>query len=205
MQEHSDKTSVSDLPPREQIAVATAILVAERGLEGATLRRVAERLSCTTGFISHYYSSKDDLLEAALGAAVQELVRAASTGPAPRTVGDWVERVVEALPNNEHSRRFWRVLVVFQAASLTSARLAEVLCTYSEEKKPHLFALLRAQASPNAPDSAVRELTDSVWVLCDGFGTTAAINPQTFQPDFVRTALNGAIRELLAELQETYS
>lgn len=196
--------STSDLraDPRALIAAETAALVAERGLEAATLRRVAQRLDCTTGFISHYYASKEELLEAALESAVRALIRAASTAPAPRNLEEWVDRVVTSLPEDEHSRRFWRVLVAFQAASLASDRLADVLRTYAADGKDLLFALLRAAAPDRTPDADVQELTDALWVLVDGFGTTAALNPQAFQPSFVRTALLGAVHALLADLQE---
>src|SRR5690606_19535862 len=106
------------------------------------------------------------------------------------------------LPGDEHSRRFWRVLVAFQAASLSSDRLSDVLRTYAEDGKGLLFALLRTAAPDRAPDPEVQELTDALWVLADGFGTTAALNPQTFRPSFVRTALLGAVHALLAEIQE---
>lgn len=190
--------------PRRQIAAETAALVAERGLEGATLRRVAQRLECTTGFISHYYASKDDLLEAALDAAVGELVRAASTGPAPRSLEDWADRVVATFPHDERTQRFWRVLVAFQAASLASTRLSQVLQSYADDGKGQLFGLLRAAAPDAAPDAEIQQLTSALWVLVDGFGTTAALNPRAVQPGFVRTALLGAVHGLVAELQERY-
>lgn len=199
-----DRSPQTPLSPREQIAHATAELVSERGLEGATMRRVADRLSCTTGFISHYFTAKDDLLEAALRATVDGLVRAASTGPAPRTVEQWADRVAASLTLDEQSTRFWRVLVAFQAASLTSERLGRVLTTYAEEQKPYLFRLLRTQLTPGVPDDAVHELTDAVWVLTDGLGTTAALNPLSVPPAVVRTALTGAVHALVADLQEKY-
>lgn len=191
----------TEINPRHLIAAETAALVAERGLEGATLRRVAQRLDCTTGYISHYYSSKDDLLEAALAEAVAALVRATDRGSVPSTVEAWADQVVAALPWDEESRRFWRVLIAFQAASLASDRLSQVLRTYAEDGKQHLRAIIRDAAPAHASDVAVQELTDALWLLVDGFGTTAALNPDTLRPQFVRTALVGAVHALLAELR----
>lgn len=190
--------------PRQLIAAETAALMAERGLEGATLRRVAQRLDCTTGYISHYYSSKDDLLEAALHEAVTALERSAQASFVPRTVDQWVDQVVTTLPTDDESRRFWRVLVAFQAGSLASERLTQVLRTYSEGAKSFLYRVLRDAAPEPAPDAAVQELTDALWSLVDGFGTTAVLNPDTFQPEFIRTALLGAVRGLLDKLKEQY-
>lgn len=44
---------------------ATLQLVAEKGVQGATVRGIAERAEVTQGLIRHYFSSKEDLITAA--------------------------------------------------------------------------------------------------------------------------------------------
>jgi len=44
---------------------ATLELVAERGVQGATVRGIADRAEVTQGLIRHYFSSKEDLITAA--------------------------------------------------------------------------------------------------------------------------------------------
>ncbi len=54
---------------RERILQAMAQCVVEEGIQGASLRKVAKRANATTGMITHYYRSKDDLIVEALKAA----------------------------------------------------------------------------------------------------------------------------------------
>ena len=44
---------------------ATLELVAEKGVQGATVRGIADRAQVTQGLIRHYFSSKEDLITAA--------------------------------------------------------------------------------------------------------------------------------------------
>ena len=66
---------------RREIASAACELVADGGLDSVSMRRIAKHLGATTGYISHYYADKEDLLEAALRAALSEL----TAGSAPRS------------------------------------------------------------------------------------------------------------------------
>lgn len=50
---------------REALILATLDLVADRGVQGATVRGIAERAEVTQGLIRHYFSSKEELISAA--------------------------------------------------------------------------------------------------------------------------------------------
>lgn len=54
-------------PERRRMALidSTLDLVAEEGLRGATVRRIADRAQVTQGLIRHYFPSKEDLIVAA--------------------------------------------------------------------------------------------------------------------------------------------
>ena len=51
---------------REQIAHAACIVVADHGFEQATVVRIARAAGYTTGMLPHYFSSKQDIILAAL-------------------------------------------------------------------------------------------------------------------------------------------
>ncbi|MBK7904923.1 MAG: TetR family transcriptional regulator [Proteobacteria bacterium] len=55
---------------REQIAHAACIVVANHGFEQATVVRIARAAGYTTGMLPHYFSSKQDILLAALRGSV---------------------------------------------------------------------------------------------------------------------------------------
>ncbi|KIC38207.1 TetR family transcriptional regulator [Ruegeria sp. ANG-R] len=50
---------------REALILATLDLIAEMGVRGATVREIAARANVTQGLIRHYFSSKDELVQAA--------------------------------------------------------------------------------------------------------------------------------------------
>ena len=47
---------------RREVIEATFQVISQVGLEGATLRAIAEQAGFSTGVIGHYFSSKHDLL-----------------------------------------------------------------------------------------------------------------------------------------------
>lgn len=191
--DHADLETIQ----RRRIAETTCRLVAEHGLDGASLRRVAGELGSTTGMVTHYYPTKDSLLEAALHTALANLVR--SFPPDYRPAGsmdEWVEHVLAALPSDETSRTFWRVLTAFQSASMTTPRLAEVARRYADRNKPEL-AVLIAAALPEESCERVEELTDVLWLVVDGIGITAVLHGARISKDSVRRTLRGAWRGLL--------
>ncbi len=84
---------------REQIAHAACIVVANHGFEQATVVRIARAAGYTTGMLPHYFSSKQDILLAALRLSLlrieARLNEAGSQGP------DLLAVLTEALPIDE--------------------------------------------------------------------------------------------------------
>jgi len=188
--------------PKKQVARAACDLVAEGGMEAATLRRVAARLGTTTGYISHYFAGKEDLLEAALTTALDEVSEQVTRAPEPASLDDWLAMIEKALPNDAASQRFWRVLVAFQAVSLTSSRLQSVLRTYSIDGEQRLVSRLGAILPADVPESEVQDLARAIWVLIDGVGTTAVTNPGALTVQQQSIALRGAIGALIEHTKD---
>lgn len=182
---------------RREIASAACALVAEGGLDSVSMRRIAKHLGATTGYISHYYADKEDLLEAALRAALTELTAGAT--PLSRNLEEWIDNAVRTLPHNVDSQRFWRILTAFQAASLNNARLAEILRVYVVEQISALTGHLTEQVGTDAPPEEVTALARSLFALVSGLGTTSTITPDAFTPDQLRTIIRSSVHGLLDE------
>ena len=58
---------------REEVAGAAARLIAEKGLEALTTRALAKSLGCSIGVLSHYFSSKEEIVIAAFRWADQRI------------------------------------------------------------------------------------------------------------------------------------
>lgn len=190
---------------RREIAGAACELVAEGGLDNVSLRRIAKHLGSTTGYISHYYVDKEDLLEAALLAALDELT--AQLSQQPETLDEWLDIVVTTLPTTGESPRFWRVLTAFQAASLNSARLSTVLREYAPDREAALARLLADLLPHDAPHPEINTLARSILTLLAGLGTTSTITPTAFtsaqQTAVVRSAVHGLIDEFTARTMKS--
>jgi len=97
---------------RATIAGAACAIIAESGLDGTTLAKVARRAGVTTGAIQHYFEDKDRLLAAALRRAYQEQLERMARRAA-RTPYSLLDVLGEALPLTSRSRRTMRVWLAF--------------------------------------------------------------------------------------------
>ena len=193
----SSDPSSTEAFQRRRIADCTCRLLAEGGLEGASLRKVARELNATTGMLTHYYPTKEALLEAALDAALADLARSVGRGHrAPESMDEWVEQFLATLPADESSRTFWRVLAAFRSASMTNPSLAEVARHHGDRHKPGLARLI-ALTIPQASPSTVEELTEALWLVVDGIGVSAALHGAQISVENLRRMLRGAWRNLL--------
>lgn len=184
---------------RLAIAKATCTLVAEEGLDHVSLRRIASHLGSTTGYITHYYADKDALLEAALVTALDELT--------PRDVGwsanleEWIDAAIGSLPHNGEPQQFWRVLIAFQAASLTSARLAGVLRGYIGDRLANLADHLSGHLDGPPPRPQLEDLARSIFVFVSGLGTTSITTPGTFSAGQLRAVVRAGTYGLIEEFE----
>ncbi|WP_314035629.1 TetR/AcrR family transcriptional regulator [Dietzia sp. CH92] len=186
---------------RRLIAEAACDLVADAGMDHLSMRRVASRLGVTTGYITHYYSGKNDLLEAALLTALAEL--APPGGGWSTNLEEWTEAAVSILPNTGGSPRFWRVLTVFQAASLSSAPLSEVLNNYARSTLDNLSAHLADHFARTSDVEPTQEELDglarALFAFTAGLGTTTVTTPGVLSADQVRALVRSGVEGLIAE------
>ncbi|MBV1855299.1 TetR/AcrR family transcriptional regulator [Catellatospora tritici] len=175
---------------RAELSLAVWQVVGERGLDGLTLRAVAEAGGCTTGRVAHYFADKEALLAHArdiMHRRMTERIEALPVGVGPR------ERLravlLEGLPLDAERLLLTTVWAYFLIAAHSSAVLR------AEHDRRHaswierLTGLLRA-AYPRPPadlDLRVRGLV----ALLDGLAVYAVTTPHTYPPELlVRTLDN---------------
>jgi AcrR family transcriptional regulator len=107
---------------RTQIVEVTWRLIATEGLEAATMRRIAEGARCTTGLVTHYFASKEDLLLASLQRITD---RSGTRMRVRRSRGlDRLREVAEAvLPLDEERSLEWRVWLAFWGRAYSNDHL----------------------------------------------------------------------------------
>ena len=197
MRKPGTMTSSTSEVNRREIAAAACELVADGGLDTVSLRRIAKHLGSTTGYISHYYVDKNDLLEAALRSALTELTT--HLGVPSKDLAEWVDTASSIMPGNGEHERFWRVLTAFQAASLNSTRLSGVLRHYAADNEAALARHLLAVVPAGTPDAEIRALARSLFAAVAGLGTTSTISPGAFTVEQHRAVIRAAVAGLIEE------
>jgi TetR/AcrR family transcriptional repressor of bet genes len=184
---------------RRELVAATWAVVAAEGIEGATVRRIAEEAGCTTGRITHYFADKEEVLVAALrqvhraaGKRMLAAIGERSGLAALRAV------LAEALPLDQERVLEWRVWLAFWGSAATSASLqAEQHERYREWRGLLKRVLAGAQHDGQLPAGIdLDRLVDQIVALVDGFGLQGVLDPER---DQLASRLNGAVDALIRE------
>lgn len=153
-------------PDRRRLDLIEAALsvVAENGVKGATVREISRQANVTQGLIRHYFSSKDELIDAAYhhhmtqmtevtyaravqreGTAADRLrvfVEAALMPPvvSPRAIALWASFLVQLRQNPNMRRTHERTYTAFRARleDLIGAALEETGRSATKDRLRHL-------------------------------------------------------------------
>ena len=178
--------------PPVRLAEAVCSVIAEHGLEGASIRKVASAAEVSIGAVQHHFPTKDDMLVAAF----EHIVRAGSERVARLPLGedtaDNLSRVLrELLPLDAARRREARVYVAFAARAATQPRLAAVQQATLTGIVDRLARVLEADAAH------ARAEAELLLAVADGLMFDAITAPQSFDPDRTAGLLDLYLRRLL--------
>jgi AcrR family transcriptional regulator len=168
-----------DHAERREIFAAAALRVIMRdGIAGLTVRGVAAEAGFTTGALTHYFNSKDQLLIEASELSARlvgvRLVRAGRARPALQAI----RRVVSlALPLTAEIRGYWRIWVGYWERSSYDDDVARVMRLRYDEWRWRLEGLLaRAQAEGEvAADVDPAAAAQALIALVDGIGVQVVL------------------------------
>jgi AcrR family transcriptional regulator len=124
---------------RIELAEVTWRLIAEEGFEATTMRRIAERANCTTGLVTHYFASKDELLLAAvergIDAAEKRRLYLRNVAPGLPVLREFI---VTMLPLDEPMRLHWQVWISLWEQAAIKPMLAKEWLRMTEFSKTQL-------------------------------------------------------------------
>ena len=175
--------NLRDPAARSRIAEVAWRVVADQGLEAASMRTIAAEAGVTTGSITHYFEDKHELLgavltfnnELAARRLFASLARPSVRDDAVARVGAAVEQL---LPYDEERRRIWQVWVAFWTAPATDD-LAGGLNAGHAGLLRTLQGLLKAAVD----DGSLREELDIAFeaerlaVVVAGLGLYSGVGP----------------------------
>lgn len=177
---------VVDHDERREIFAAAALRVIMRdGVPGLTVREVAREAGFTTGALTHYFQSKDQLLIQASELSsrlVRERMSRAERAPSALEA---IRRVVAlALPLTPERRGYWRIWVGYWERSSYDSDVARVMGLRYDEWRDRLARLLaRAQQDGAvAADVDVQHAAQSLVALIDGIGVQVLLGVGRIPP-----------------------
>lgn len=177
---------------REVFAAAALRVIMRAGVEGLTVREVAKEAGFTTGALTHYFQSKDQvLIEASEYAA--KLVRPRMERSARNTSAIEALRkvVADALPITGEKRGLWRIWIGFWERSSYNADVAKVMRLRYDEWRNRLAVLIRrAQDEGEMPKGFDAELAaQELIALIDGIAVQVLLGtgriPATRQREMI--------------------
>ncbi|MGH6985553.1 MAG: TetR/AcrR family transcriptional regulator [Caulobacteraceae bacterium] len=158
---------------RERFAAAALRVIMRVGVGGLTVREVSKEAGFTTGALTHYFQSKDQvLIEASEYSARLVRPRMERMGREDAALVALRRVVAEALPITPTIRGYWRIWVGFWERSSYNPAVAKVMRARYEEWRGRLAVIVRrAQAEGAVPEKVDAELAAQELVaLVDGIG-----------------------------------
>jgi TetR/AcrR family transcriptional regulator, transcriptional repressor of bet genes len=171
---------------RRAIAAAAVAAIAAEGLEGVKLTQIARAAGVTTGAVTHYFKSKDDVLLAALEHVAARLYAKLDEADAYGSAS-----IFDVLPLDPESLGEWKVWLAFWGRAAFAPRLAAVHRQHYRAIEDGLATLIRGE-----PDAA-KATAAAIIAAIDGVGTRVCLEPELWPAERQRALLKLLIDPLL--------
>jgi TetR/AcrR family transcriptional repressor of bet genes len=174
---------------RREVARVATRLIAERGLEGASVRAIAAAIGTSTTVVSHYFHNKRELLLFAYREAMIETVAHARRR---RDRGGDLAWCIEAILPLDHRRRDnWKIWFAFWGMAIADAEFMSQQQESGRDAR-ELFAELIAATSDRSPDQCQTQAR-RLLVTVAGLATQATYDPDDWPPERQRAILAAEI------------
>ncbi|WP_329523554.1 TetR family transcriptional regulator [Streptomyces jietaisiensis] len=177
---------------------AAAELVAEQGMRALTLARVGERAGYSRGLVTHYFGSKQALVE--------RLARAAQSGFVPGLADlppgpDRLLRLIDGYlaQQTKHERPLNRAFLLLWMEAATSPDLARLFADRTEAFRTDLREDLTAGIAEGTirPDVPVEETTAAIVAQLRGIAIQLLVTPESLDLPALRVYLTDHWRRAL--------
>jgi AcrR family transcriptional regulator len=177
---------------RDQVVDAAFRVIARDGLAGTSMRAVALEASCTIGLINHWFSSRDDLIEATFDRAIEiDLEQATAIAGDPAS---FVEAAGLFLPVDERRRDAAKIWIAFYAMVLCDEGQVDRRTSRCRAVRKAMVDGLRNFR----PLPACHNIVDRILVLVDGIAINALLDPKRWTRSRQRIVLREGIEDVLA-------
>lgn len=184
---------------REELLEAVTRVIARHGIEGATMRVIAEESGWSTGSLAHYFSDRDDILASALRYSHETIrKRWAEKLTGKRGLAAIRKLVLDNLPLDNLRSTETRLEVVFWGQAINTPELLQVQQIEDDDLYKTMLALvIEGQASGEVDTSLSAELTtERILALIDGLSVHRVLYGSRLSRDDVRAIFDHELQRL---------
>jgi AcrR family transcriptional regulator len=182
---------------RKQILTAAMRCVAEEGIEGATMRRIAQRANVSTGMLTYYYANKMELIAAAMDAArahgEERRDRIVGPHPNPRRLEALFKH---ALVDRDEETGPWAFWIEYWSQGTRRPELHPREFFTSAHERIQASVLAGVEEGYFAGDIEPRLMTVFLHALLIGLGLETTLTPDNVPPDVALDVAKLAIAKL---------
>ncbi len=162
------------LETRDKILSAAKTVLAERGLDGLTVKAICDRAGIRAGSFYNLFDSKEQVTLT----IVREAITAIDPDP-DRTGTDHVRDLVEAyITFVESQPELAKVyLTIALSGGLTDGSLTQRILRHHQERLDRFFDALRRDR-PDLDESAVRERSEALVAALNGYAFHEVLDPK---------------------------
>lgn len=185
---------------REEIVRAAGRVIAREGLEGATVRKIADEAGYSSGVLDHYFAGKDDILVKALQASHARIRRRVGRELRGRSglaalrglLLDNLPLTPERLAETRLEMNFWArslahpALTQVQEAETRELRLSVLRHVVEAQRDGHLRAEVPAD-----------DVTERLLAFVDGMSVHATLYPSRFPAQRQAALLDAELSTLM--------
>ena len=176
---------------RTEVVEGAFRLLARDGVEGFSMRAVAQEAGCTIGLINHWFASKDDVIDAALTRAINDALERSRAALSDSTTVE--DGLVQFLPLDETRVSELRIWLAFWAMSISRPGLNE----RHNARAADLRKLLKKDAATlGISKDNITKAVDVLMPLIDGITVNALLDPDYWTPSRQLKALRTALDAL---------
>jgi len=167
---------------RRDVSAAVWQVMATRGFAGLTLRAVAAELGATTGLLTHYFSTKDALVEYALDLLEQRTLSRPrrQTGQGLAALRDALLDILPLTPEATDSNRIW--VSSWDAALSDPGLSADYARKYSQSRDRLSERVAAAQEQGELPPGDPAHIAAGAQSFILGLVVQALFDPAAFPP-----------------------
>jgi AcrR family transcriptional regulator len=183
---------------KQEIAEATWRVIADKGVAGATIRRIARETGYSTGVLSHYFSDKNEILEFAVESLFALwLSEYRKTEISDISAEDELRHLLNSLlPTDEISKFFWSLWMHFLAGAVDNSKHAEIIADFQVHMRDRIARIVRRGVNEGAfnPGMDSQVMIDILNATIDGFCITFPFEQSHYDSEYLQEIMERLIQ-----------